>query len=208
MGSAWPFLYGYFSLKMVLMFFHDTRGSNRIGAGASGLISSGWGNQCLWDCGTTHEGSRWVSMWDRPPLEGQRERRDSFPDKAGESTFISRWGGAKGLRLRCAGKIGVPFEWGRVCRGTSGVSWRVWSTVSSFKTEHGISLKTLQWERVLSCIEGRIPWFSLRLGRKFGVSLELWRGPQGPALIASGKSSLISSRDGHLGIPRKSLQGK
>ena len=22
MGSAWPFLYGYFSLKMVLMFIH------------------------------------------------------------------------------------------------------------------------------------------------------------------------------------------
>ena len=84
----------------------------------------------------------------------------------------------------------------------------MWSTVSSFKTEHGISLKTLQWERASSRIEGRIPWFSLRLGRKFGVSLELRRGPQGPALIASGKSSLISSRDRHLGIPRKSLQGK
>ena len=69
MGSAWPFLYGYFSLKMVLMFFHDTRGSIRIGAGASGLISSGWGNWCLWDFGTTHEGSSRVSMCDQPPLE-------------------------------------------------------------------------------------------------------------------------------------------
>ena len=56
MGLASPFLYGYFSLKMVLMFFHDTRGSIQIGAGASGLISSGWGNRCLWGCGTTHEG--------------------------------------------------------------------------------------------------------------------------------------------------------
>ena len=82
------------------------------------------------------------------------------------------------------------------------------STVSSFKRECGVSLEMLQRERASSCIEGRIPWFSLRLGRKFGVPLELRRGPQGPALIASGKSSLISSCDGHLGIPRKSLQGK
>ena len=28
----------------------------------SGLISSGWGNRCLWDCGTTHEVSCRVSM--------------------------------------------------------------------------------------------------------------------------------------------------
>ena len=34
MGSVWPFLYGCFSLKMVLMFIHDTWGSTAIGAGA------------------------------------------------------------------------------------------------------------------------------------------------------------------------------
>ena len=68
------------------------------------------GKSVSWHCGTTHEGFCRVSMRDRPPLEVQRERRDSFPDKAGELTLISRRGGAKGLRLRCAGKLGVPLE--------------------------------------------------------------------------------------------------
>ena len=78
----------------------------------------------------------------------------------------------------------------------------------SFKRERGISLETLHWERASSRIEGRIPWFSSRFGRKFGVPLVLQCGPQGPTCIASGKSGLISSCNGHLGIPHKSLQGK
>ena len=82
------------------------------------------------------------------------------------------------------------------------------STILSFKREHGVSLKTLLWERASSRIEGRIPWFSLRLGGKFGVPLKLRCGPQGPARIASGKSGLILSCDGHLEIHCKSLQGK
>ena len=82
------------------------------------------------------------------------------------------------------------------------------STVSSFKRECGISLEMLQRERASSRVEGRIPWFSLRLGVKFGVPLELRRGLQSPARIASGKSGLILSCDGQLGIHRKSLQGK
>ena len=62
------------------------------------------------------------------------------------------------------------------------------STVSSFKREHdGISLETLQWQRASSRVEGRIPWFSPRLGGKFEVPLELRRGPQGPACVASEK---------------------
>ena len=125
MGSVWPFLYGYFSLKMVLMFIHIYSwylGFHWNQCRGISLISSGWGNRCLWHCGTTHEGSCRVSMWDWPPLEVRRELRDSFLDKAEESTLISRWGGAKGLRLRCARKIGVPFEWGWVCWGTSWVS--------------------------------------------------------------------------------------
>ena len=74
----------------------------------------------------------------------------------------------------------------------------MWSTVSSFKTEHGISLKTLQWERASSRIEGRIPWFSLRLGRKFGVSLELRRLllPQGSQVsfrVVTGTSVFLAS---------------
>ena len=37
----------------------------------------------------------------------QREGWDPFPDKAGESTLMSRSGGEKGLRISCAGKLGV-----------------------------------------------------------------------------------------------------
>ena len=82
------------------------------------------------------------------------------------------------------------------------------STVLSFKRERGISLKMMQWERASSRVEGRIPWFSSRLGGKFGVSIKLRHEPQGPAHITSGKPDLISSCDRHHGIPCKSLQGK
>ena len=85
---------------------------------------------------------------------------------------------------------------------------KVSSIHSNFKRILLISLETLQWERASSHVAGRIPWFSSRFGRKFGVPLELRRGPQGSTRIASGKSGLISSCDGHLGISRKSLQEK
>ena len=76
----------------------------------------------------------------------------------------------------------------------------------SSKRKRGTSLETLQFERASSHIEGGIPWFSSRLGGKFGVPFELQHGPQSPTRVASGKSGLISSCDRHLGIPRKSLQ--
>ena len=78
----------------------------------------------------------------------------------------------------------------------------------SFKRERGISLETLHWERASSRIEGRILWFSSRIGWKFGVPIKLRRGPQGPAHITSWKSGLILSCDAHLRIPHKSLQGR
>ena len=59
------------------------------------------------------------------------------------------------------------------------------STISSFKRERGITLEMLQWDRASSHVEGRIPWFSSRIGRKFEVPLGLRRGPQDPASIAS-----------------------
>ena len=40
----------------------------------------------------------------------RREGRDTFPDKAGEFTLLSRSEGEKGLRLSCAGQLGVPLE--------------------------------------------------------------------------------------------------
>ena len=44
---------------------------------------------------------------------------------------------------------------------------------SNFKRVCGISFEMLQWESASSHFEGRIPWFSSRFGRKFGVPLEL-----------------------------------
>ena len=57
-------------------------------------------------------------------------------------------------------------------------------------------------------MEGRILWFLWSCGGKLSVPLELRCGPQGLNLISSEKSGLISTCDRHIGIPRKSLQGK
>ena len=64
-----------------------------------------------------------------------------------------------------------------------------------------------QWKRASSHIEGRISWFFLSCGRKREVPLELGRGPQGPARVASGKSSLHASCEGPLKIPLQSVPG-
>ena len=71
---------------------------------------SGQGNLCLSECGRAHEASFRVSVCDCPPSEVGREGRDPLPDKAGESTLMSRSGGEKELRLRGAGKLGVPLQ--------------------------------------------------------------------------------------------------
>ena len=79
-------------------------------------------------------------------------------------------------------------------------------TLSRLKREGGISLGTPQWKRASSRIEGRISWFCSSCGRKLGVPLELRRGPQGLARVASVKSSLYAC-EGIFGIPLQSLPG-
>ena len=56
-----------------------------------------------------------------------------------------------------------------------------------------------------SCTEGRISWFLSRYGGKIWVPLELQQGPQGPSRVASEKSGLFSSCQGHFGIPLEVL---
>ena len=73
------------------------------------------------------------------------------------------------------------------------------------KREGGISHETPQWKRASSCVEGSNFWFFSSCCRKLGVSLELRRGPQGPALWASGKSSLHVICDGSVRIPLQLL---
>ena len=80
-------------------------------------------------------------------------------------------------------------------------------TRSRLKSEDGISLETIQRKWASSRFEGRISWFFSRCSRKLGVPLKLRLGHQGPAQVASGKSSLHESCDGPLGIPLQSVQG-
>ena len=62
--------------------------------------------------------------------------------------------------------------------------------LSRLKRKDEISLVMPQRKRVSSRVEGRISWFFSSCSRKLRLSLELRRGPQVPALVASGKSSL------------------
>jgi len=64
----------------------------------------------------------------------------------------------------------------------------MFSNLSSFKWECGISLAKLQRKCSSSRLEGRILWFFLRCGRKLGVPLELCWGPQELSCVSSGNS--------------------
>ena len=78
-------------------------------------------------------------------------------------------------------------------------------TLSRLKREGGISLKTPQQKRASSCVEGRISWFFSSSGRKLEVPLEIRRGAQGPAHVASGKCSVHANCEGPLRIPLQSV---
>ena len=73
--------------------------------------------------------------------------------------------------------------------------------------EGGISLEKPQQKRASSRVVGRISWFFSCCGKKLGVALELWQGPQGPAPVASGKSRVLASYEGPLGIPLQAVPG-
>ena len=107
----------------------------------------------------------------------------------------------RGLFLSCGRTLAVLLEWRRVCQGTSWVASRVSRTLSRLNKEGGISLEMPQQKRASSDFEVRISWFFLSSDRKLGVPLELRQGPQGPARVASGKSSLHASCEGPLRIP-------
>ena len=88
----------------------------------------------------------------------RQEGWDTFPDKAGESTLMSRSGGEKRLRLSGAGDSVFLSSEAAMLGDFLGAS-RVSSTVSNFKRECGISLETLQKERASSRDDGRTSWF-------------------------------------------------
>src|SRR5574337_1908619 len=57
------------------------------------LTKRGPGNQGASQCGSTHEATSGMSSLDRPHPEVRPEGREPLPDKAGESTLLSRSGG-------------------------------------------------------------------------------------------------------------------
>src|SRR5574340_159667 len=68
---------------------------------------------------------------DRPHPEVRPEGRDPLPDKAGESTLLSRSGGEKGLRGGGAGKPQCSSRGRPGFRGTLWVASRVPSALST-----------------------------------------------------------------------------
>ena len=55
-------------------------------------------------------------------------------------------------------------------------------------------------------MEGEISWFLWRCGGKLRVPLELHGDLGVPSRVSSGRSDLLLSCEGHLGIPLVSLQ--
>ena len=119
----------------------------------------------------------------------------------------SRDEGKTGHYLSCGRTLGVPLEWRQVCWGTSSDATMVSRTLSRLKRESEIFLETPQWKRASSRIEERISWIFLSCSGQLGIPLELRWGHQGPAPVASGKSSLHASCEGSLGIPLQSVLG-
>ena len=57
------------------------------------LSKRGSGNRGASQCGSPHEATSGMASWDRPHPEVRPEGREPLPDKAGESTLLSRSGG-------------------------------------------------------------------------------------------------------------------
>ena len=189
MGSVWPCLYGYFSLKMVLMLMH-------VYSWYSGFHSN-W-------CRAIRPYLEWMgkpvslALWNVPRwfLSSFNVRPDSSWGATTTSGFLSQRSrgidpqielrrGITGLFLSCGVKLGIPLEWGWVSWRPFWVASRESSTLSCFKRERGVSLETLLWKRASSHIEGRISWFFWSCSGKLGVPLKLWQGYQGLARVAS-----------------------
>src|SRR5574340_1075146 len=95
------------------------------------LIKRGPGSRGHTECGTTHEATSGMSSLDRPHPEVRPEGREPLPDKAGESSLLSRSGGEKGLRGGGAGKPQCSSRGRPGFRGTLWVASRVPSALST-----------------------------------------------------------------------------
>ena len=140
--------------------------------------------------------------------------------------------------MRCNGNIGIPFptkqgnppssrfeegehaalvELRREPRGSrvgTGISGNMLSCRQGvrypfmFQRERGIPLETLLWKGTSSGVKERISWFFSCCCRKLGVSLDLQRGPQGPARFASKNSGLLLRFERDIRIALESMPEK
>src|SRR5574341_82929 len=94
-------------------------------AGHRVLIKRGPGNRGPSECGPTHEATSAMSSCARPHPAVRPEGREPLPDKAGESTLLSRSGGEKGLRGGGAGNPQCSSRGRPGFRGTLWVASRV-----------------------------------------------------------------------------------
>ena len=105
------------------------------------------------------------------------------PEALGSSRVVM---GTSGNLSSCLRLVKAPFAVRVLCR---------------------IALKSLRGKWALFHIEGEISWRFSSCSRKYWVALKFRGGPQPASHVASGKSGLLSSCDGHLGISLKSLKG-
>ena len=141
--------------------------------------------------------------WAQSHPEVRQEDWEPLPDKAVESTILSRSGGEKELRCSGAGTSVFPSSETGIS-GNFGVASRVPSTVSHVKMEHGTSLETLYHIRASTCNDEGTTWFFSSCS---GI-LELRRGIQASFCVLPGSPIFHLTCKGELGVALESLQGK
>ena len=155
-----------------------------------------------WNGGTTLEFLS-PSLWRAPPLEMRRERREFFPEQAAKGSLISSYQVETGLHWMWAGPscflysghgdVGELLELQQGCEGPFGSSRVSVSLVSRSLSGNG---PHLAWR-------AKPPGFS----RVVAGALDIRRGHQRTALVASGLASPQSSYSRALRIPFPSMPG-
>src|SRR5574340_1058235 len=108
-----------------------SQGGVRSGVRASGSYQEGTGKPGSYGMWNHPRGHVWNVFGDRPHPEVRPEGREPLPDKAGESTLLSRSGGEKGFRGGGAGKPQCSSRGRPGFRGTLWVASRVPSALST-----------------------------------------------------------------------------
>ena len=171
----------------------DTWGSSRVVAGNSAFISSCDGNlstplSCLRE-------SSFLSSFEREPgivLEVLQEKRASSRVDRGISWFVSSCGGRLGVPLHVPPGAQEPL----VLPQGSQVSIHLLKVNARVFWSHGRGIRPqFAWK-------GESQGVSRVAAGSVG-SLKLPQGPEGASHVVSGKSGILSSCEGPLGIPLK-----